>query len=479
MTMNWVRWAIIALLMMGSPAYARSRSNIAAIADKARAEAAKWQRDAQLVQIEVTHFGFAEGRSGMPDMTKAGAPGYAMFNFFSPSTRQALRINVFLKGSSAMQVERLTTPYSPYTLPIPEQFIDPDDAIAEAQRSGIDRECAGENPLFPTSCSLVSNAELHVYWSGAGQSGKPIWKISFGQHPSTYELVARQVDATSGKVVAVADLQAATVRGETDTTIAPSVVDLSNMERDFTAAWRVVNEAVAKQDPLYKPYAIGLVLSLNENQENLRAKVVLHHAYVQLARLTPSARWDDLQVHVEWSSNTRATMTIGAPSRRSSPWEPRPAVITPSRFWDADPSLRKLVNLFPRGYREVYTYTEIIHIRGKPSQERIVGETKIIDPPTEPKDVPIEVKNYIDFVYVGLTLQGNPHYRTEVPPLPSEYALINQTAPREKWVWWARIKQHDQWQYQIVDAATGALTAVCTSPPDATSPTPRPVDRCR
>src|SRR5262245_25558420 len=220
MTMHRFRWAIIALLVMVSPTYSQSRSNMAAIADKARAEAAKWQRDAQLVQVEVTHFGFAQGRSGMPDMTKAGPPGTAMFNFFSPSTLQALRVNVslnltpeaeqFLKshGKSAMQVERLETPYSPYTLPIPEKFVDLDDAIAEAQKSGIDRECAGANPVTST-CALVSGAELHVYWSGTGQSGTPIWKISFGQHPSTYQTVARQVDAASGRIVTVTDLQAA------------------------------------------------------------------------------------------------------------------------------------------------------------------------------------------------------------------------------------------------------------------------------
>lgn len=491
--MNWGRWAIIALLVIGSPAYARSKSDIAVIADKARAEALKWQRDAQLVQIEVTQFGFAEGKSGMPDVTKAGPPGLAMFNFFSPSTRQALRVNVSLKltpeqerflkshGSGAMQVERLQTPYSPYTLPIPEKFVDLEEAIAAAQKSGVDRECGPPTPLA-LNCTLLTGAELHVYWSGAGQTGKPIWKISFHQHPTTLKTVARQIDATSGKVVTVDDLQAATISGEGEGAVRPHSVDLSNIGRDFAAAWKVVNNAVAQQDPLYKPYAVGLLLSLNENHENPRAKVMLHDAYVQFARATPSMRWDDLEVHVEWSSNISARMTIGAPSRRSAPEEPKPTVIIPSKFPDADPTLRKLVNLFPPGYREFYTTTEQYKVMPACSPPGAPGNPPGLKgpycPPWAGQWGSMEVKHYVH-TPVWLSRQDNPYWRSKVAPRQSEYALIKQTAPQEKWVWWTRIMQHGQWQYQIMDAATGALTAECTSPPDENSPNPRPVEQCR
>ncbi len=69
--------------------------------------------------------------------------------------------------------------------------------------------------------------------------------------------------------------------------------------------------------------------------------------------------------------------------------------------------------------------------------------------------------------------------RTGMPLGQPEYELIHQTAPQGKWVWWMRILQQDQWQYQVVDAATGALTAECTSPPNGNSPNPQPIDRCR
>src|SRR5262245_50986646 len=92
-------------------------------ADKARAEAAKWQSDARLVDVEVSGFGFATDKSGMPDMTKAGPPGMIIFHFYSPSTRQAMRVTALPKltpeqekfmeqhGGGALKSERLPQPY--------------------------------------------------------------------------------------------------------------------------------------------------------------------------------------------------------------------------------------------------------------------------------------------------------------------------------------------------------------------------------
>src|ERR1700693_3605397 len=61
---------------------------------QAKAEARKWQTDAQLVEIELPSFGFATDASGIPDMTKAGPPAFILFSFYSPSAREGVRIDV-------------------------------------------------------------------------------------------------------------------------------------------------------------------------------------------------------------------------------------------------------------------------------------------------------------------------------------------------------------------------------------------------
>jgi hypothetical protein len=147
MMMGRLSGACLALLIGIAAAQA---DTIPQLADQARAEAKKWHSDARLVQIEVSNFGFAMDTSGIPDVTKAGPPGTVTFHFLSFIAQQALRISMHLKltpeqvqhGGSARQVEQLPTPYSPYTLPIPDAFIDPNQAIAQAQHD-ITTECAG------------------------------------------------------------------------------------------------------------------------------------------------------------------------------------------------------------------------------------------------------------------------------------------------------------------------------------------------
>jgi hypothetical protein len=83
--------ALAALLLISCNSHGGGRS-IPQLVNQARAEARKWQPDAQLVQIEVSDFGFALGPSGIPDITKAGPPGTVLFNFISPSAHEAARI---------------------------------------------------------------------------------------------------------------------------------------------------------------------------------------------------------------------------------------------------------------------------------------------------------------------------------------------------------------------------------------------------
>src|SRR5262245_36213637 len=261
--MKRLRCGLLVLLVMSCTSHPGGA--VRQFATQARAEARKWQPDAQLVQIEVSNFGFAVDKSGIPDMTKAGPPGMVLFHFLSPSAQQALRIQAqpnltpeqlqFLRarGVGPLRVEPLPTPYSPYTLPIPDKFLEPEPAIAQAQKD-IAGDCAEAVP-GQSSCALVQQAELHMYWHGtAGDAGRPVWKISFGQHPKTLRIVSREVDAMSGALVALKDLQAGTLTPDEDTTGGRGL-NLANVGNDFDAVWRAVNQAVATQDPLYKPYA--------------------------------------------------------------------------------------------------------------------------------------------------------------------------------------------------------------------------------
>jgi hypothetical protein len=184
----------------------------------------KWHSDAGLVQIEVSDFGFAAGPSGVPDTTKAGPPGMVLFSFISPSAHEAIRIVAqpnltpeqlkFLAshGAGPLRVEHLSTPYSPYTLPVTEAFIDPEQAIAKVQKD-VGPECAGTS-LEARSCGLVQGAELHVFWSGHGETGTPVWTVRFGQNPKTLQTVTREVDANSGELVALNDIQPGSITPE-------------------------------------------------------------------------------------------------------------------------------------------------------------------------------------------------------------------------------------------------------------------------
>jgi hypothetical protein len=332
-----------------------SPGSIEQLTGQARAEARKWHSDAVLVQIELSDFGFAMGPSGIPDVAKAGPPSMVQFHFLSFSAHDAMRIVAqpnltpdqlkFLasQGSGLLRVEHLSTPYSPYTLPIAGSFVDPRRAIAPAQKD-IGSECAGTN----SGCSLVSNAELHVFWSGQGESGIPVWTISFGQNPRTLQTVTREVSATSGELVALIDKQRGSIFSEPGQRLEDSV--LQGVGNDFDSVWRAVNLAMAKHDVLYKPYAVSLIAYLRDNRGS-GSTVYLSEAEFQYARITPSFYWDDRMVHVKWAGST-AVVDISPAIRRAAPGEPVPRTMEAGNLPVENATLRKILNAFPEGYAE-------------------------------------------------------------------------------------------------------------------------------
>ena len=401
-----------------------------------------------------------------------------MFNFYSPSRRRAFRVTAqpnltpeqlkFLRtqGRSEMQSEELPTPYSPFTLPLPDKFVGLEPAIAAASASGIERDCEGQ-PVF-YGCTRVTAAELHTYWTGVGESGKPVWKITFGQDTKAQQ-IARQVDAGSGQVVAMTDMQGESIGGAGEQRIAAQSVGLSNVGRDLGAIWPVVNAAIAKQDPLFKVYAVAATAKLSENRQRADGPVSLRRAYFAYARLTPSFRWDELEVQIEWTSNSAATMRIAAPTRRSAPEEAKPIPLS-ATLPDPGSALPKLIAAFPNGYYEQFT-----------TYERGCRNVLTVSPNIRETEcgVLLPIEHHTDEVFFWLSRQGNPYWRSQGGPLQPEYRLIGETVPHDKWIWWTRVKQHGQWQYHAIDASSGAEAVACSPPIDASSDALPPTEPCR
>jgi hypothetical protein len=453
-----------------------SPGSIEQLMGQARAEARKWHPDAVLVQIELSDFGFAMGPSGIPDVTKAGPPGVVQFHFLSFSAHDAMRVVAqpkltpdqlkFLasRGSGLLRVEHLSTPFSPYTLPIPESFVDPRQAIAQAQKD-IGPECGGAK--YP-GCALVSDAELHVFWSGQGESGIPVWRISFGQNPRTLQTVTREVSATSGELVALIDKQRGSIFSEPGQRLEDSV--LQGVGNDFDSVWRAVNLAMAKHDVLYKPYAVSLIAYLRDNR-GPGSTVYVSEAEFQYARITPSFYWDDRMVHVKWAGST-AVVDISPAIRRSAPGEPVPRTMEAGNLPAENATLRKILNAFPEGYAEQYTTWE----RGCENEMTVSPFIKQWE-----CGVLVPITHRTDQVYIWMTRQGNPYWESAAAPLQSEHTLISTNAPPNAWVWWTRLKRPDQWQYVIVNAASGLPTTtagVCTVPPDTAGSRPAAVEAC-
>ena len=120
------------------------------VVERARAEAKKVDPGAELVQIEFMHFGFATSRGGVPDMTKAGPPRMALFNFYARSSGKGFRVVADInrdqvpseiakamkeQGYKDMRVEQADMPYTPFTLPLPDKIGDMGRAVEAAKKA--------------------------------------------------------------------------------------------------------------------------------------------------------------------------------------------------------------------------------------------------------------------------------------------------------------------------------------------------------
>lgn len=435
---------------------------------QARAEAQKWKPDAQLVAIEFAHFGFAEHPvTHVPDMTKSGPPAIIMLSFFSPSAQDGARVSVnnqdmppeqrkFMeqRGWKPVQLEHFKSPWSPYTLPIPEGIdLDYQKAIDAAEKDIAD-QC--KTDFKYSSCQLVSGVELHMFWSGQGdRAGKPVWTVKFGQDPKTYQTVEREVDGTTHKVIAFDPRRP----GEQQTALFEGKpkqlhnVSVTTAEPGFQSLWRAVNAAVKQQDPLYKPYAISLAANVSSQKPD--GSVQLGEMYVQYARITPSLVWDDMTVHMEGRGKT-LNVIFDTPVRKSAPLQPMPKALEADKLPDADPPLKQLASVFPKGYHEIY-YTDYQGCQSTTMGSLIKQECGVW----------MKQEHRTDVVFFWLTRQGNPHWNAHDNPIASEFAMIADRAPKDEWVWWTRIKQGGVWKYFIVDAGTGQqLPNLCTNPND-------------
>jgi len=125
------RLALAVLTLLIGAATAHAAETIHQFADRARGEAQKLSRDAQLVQIDVTSFSLAMDRSGWPDMSRVGPPPALLFYYLSPTTRTQIRVLVredltaaqqqFLheRGMGAIQTEGISGPSDPVHAPDP------------------------------------------------------------------------------------------------------------------------------------------------------------------------------------------------------------------------------------------------------------------------------------------------------------------------------------------------------------------------
>ncbi|HZS84148.1 MAG TPA: hypothetical protein VFA50_14835 [Stellaceae bacterium] len=453
---------------------ARGDDVVGQASERGRALASHWQSDARLVQVVVSGFGFAMGANGVPDVTKAGPPGNAVLYFYSPSAEKYFEVTALLNltaeqrkmmkqfGQDEMRGRPVDDSVSPFTLALPSGLVGFDRALAEARSAGLDKACAGANPMI-SSCGKATQAELHLYWSGEGESGTPVWTFAFGQHPTTLKTVTRQVDASAGKVVAIADKQATTLDIAEDDPAAQRRSLSIGGERDFMTLARLAHDGMAKLDPLYKLYAVAVVLGLDENQATPNAKVRLAEAHFEFARTTPSRYWDNREVRVDFPTGRQGTILYLPATRMAAPQQRKPVPIDFAKMPDADPFLRAIVKQFPRDYREQWTTYE----NGCEREMSISPSIHVTR-----CGVLIPIKHYTDRIYLWLQRTGNPYWYAQNGPSEPEFAFVSRHSPGHDWVWWGRVKHAEQWRYEIMDVDTRKEIVGCTAP--ALDPTREP-----
>jgi hypothetical protein len=161
---------LAALFMLAATSVGEAADTPAGVIQHALGEAKKVAPDLRLVQVQFLGFAFATGKNGIPDMTREGPPKSAVFYFLAP--RSALRVFIRMNRDAQyppdilktlrehgvlakdVEVETPNEPHSPFTLPLPDTFLDLGRAI-DAAKNAAAADCAGEDPRM-SSCRLVT-----------------------------------------------------------------------------------------------------------------------------------------------------------------------------------------------------------------------------------------------------------------------------------------------------------------------------------
>jgi hypothetical protein len=480
------RTFLAALTVLGATGVAHAADTPAEVIQRALGEAKKVAPNLRLVQLQFMGFGFATNKTtGFPDMTREGPPKGALFYFLAP--RRALRVFMRMNRDAQyppdvlktlrergvlakdVEVDQLNEPHSPFTLPLADTFLDLGKAI-DAAKNAAAADCAGEDPRM-SSCRLVQTAELHMHWNERGDAAGPVWRITFGQHSRTLVSVERDVDAKTGRVIR---RDAASRSSFTEPDQKPEQLTrvLLLVGRTFDALWPAVNDAVRKQDPRYRPYAVTLVTQLREYQRAPNDGY-LWMAHIRFARATPSWVWDDLEAHVGWRADGQAVLDFSSPERLRGPRQLIPFVIDDRKLPSAEATLRAFFRQFPSEYFEEYTtfeWDESCRIAWSNTSETPMGDHVLRTTTTHSICGEFRTKYHrTDRVYFWLSFQDNRKWLFGVGPIDSEYEMVRTNAPKNSWTWWTRVKHAAYWQYFMVDPATGQGMTRCTAPKDGSS----------
>jgi len=183
-----------------------------------------------------------------------------------------------------------------------------------------------------------------MHWNERGDAAGPVWRITFGQHSRTLASVQRDVDAKTGRVFARDALHSSFT--ELDQKPERFTRLLLPVGRTFDSLWPAVKDAVRKQDPRYRPYAVTLVTQLGEYQR-APSGGYLWMAHIRFVRETPSWMWDDLEAHLGWRTDGQAVLDFSPPERLRGPRQVIPIVIYNGLGpWGTPLDLAELIELF-------------------------------------------------------------------------------------------------------------------------------------
>jgi len=437
-----IHGSLVLLLLFGSACH--RGDSLSRSTEGARAEAKKWQADAQLVQIHALNFVMFQGN---PPVMKSGPPQMVTFYFFSPSTHRGFHVDAMPQG---LQPHPDELPSTPFTLPLPDNFGSLDEALAQVRKGN-------------GSDILVTEADLRVYWNAGGQPERTAWKIAFSQGSGiTQTSLTQYVDAASGALVTVEDRSVPPPNSGMTEGTPPT-------DTDFAAFRQAADQNVATRGAGFKLYAADLGFRLPEpvydGPEKPGSKVKLSMTHFEYARSTPTVNWESVDVELGTASGIAAEAVLGASIGPVVQQVPPNAIphLFPDDLPDPEPFLRELRESFPK--QDQHTPRGLYEAGGY----NFIEGAAIIMTLAQPT------------ARAWLGRQGEARPMFGEPPREEQYGFFTSTAPRDRWEWWtivehARFVQKrghppgsndplEGWeQFIYIDAATGARSTRCTTP---------------